>query len=310
MSEIARHQLLITLVHGTFGRGFFPQRQRRDRLPFWFEEGSPFLARLSTELGDISHKMTPLLWSGANSILVRDKTAHVLAEHLTAEHDEHPEATQLVIAHSHGGNVALRALHLLQKRAICEAGSANPLVVTLATPFIEIHQADFGRRPEQIRGVLLFLILTPSLLLPLLASILLFPSFWDMVVELDLVPMLTTIVITPIVLLSLWWIGQRATARQSQLDALKDATQVGGLMSDQRLLVIRAIDDEASLLLAFGTIVNYLTARSLSVVLFLYLLAFSILNAVFTFLGRGSIKDSHLSSAHLRKIAAPRYLRP
>jgi len=27
------------------------------------------------------------------------------------------------------------------------ADSANPLVVTLATPFIEIHRADFGERP-------------------------------------------------------------------------------------------------------------------------------------------------------------------
>jgi hypothetical protein len=34
---------------------------------FWFEDGSPFWARLATELGDIPHKITPVLWSGANS---------------------------------------------------------------------------------------------------------------------------------------------------------------------------------------------------------------------------------------------------
>jgi hypothetical protein len=74
MSEV-RHQLLITLVHGTWGRGFFPKiakfkqsvrrLMRRKRLapppPFWFEEGSPFRARLGTELGDIPHKIMPLL---------------------------------------------------------------------------------------------------------------------------------------------------------------------------------------------------------------------------------------------------------
>src|SRR6516162_458644 len=125
------HQLLITLVHGTWGRGFFLRRKRQNQRPLWFEEGSPFLTRLSTELGDIPHKITPLLWSGANSIFVRDKTAHVLAEYLSAEHIEHPQAAQLVIAHSHGGNIALRALHHLQNRdaQLCER--ANPLVVTL-----------------------------------------------------------------------------------------------------------------------------------------------------------------------------------
>ena len=68
-SEVQR-QLLITLVHGTWGRGFFPEFQRPNRRPFWFEDGSPFLARLSAELRDIPHKITPLLWSGANSIFV------------------------------------------------------------------------------------------------------------------------------------------------------------------------------------------------------------------------------------------------
>jgi hypothetical protein len=57
-----------------------------------------FLSRLSTELHDIPHKIKPLPWSGENSIVVRDKAAHVLAEHLSAEHTEQPQATQLVIA--------------------------------------------------------------------------------------------------------------------------------------------------------------------------------------------------------------------
>src|SRR5204863_9262977 len=137
---------------GTWPRGLFPRfvqfKQRLRELtrrrrpwkppPFWFEEGSPFRVRLSAELHHIPHKITPLLWSGANSIRVRDETAHILAEYLSAEHTEHPHATQLVIAHSHGGNIALRALHHLQARDArqqSEADNANPLLVTLATPF-------------------------------------------------------------------------------------------------------------------------------------------------------------------------------
>ena len=58
LSEV-RHQLLITTVHGTWGRGFFPKivrfkqwlrglirRKRLSAPPFWFEEGSPFRVRL------------------------------------------------------------------------------------------------------------------------------------------------------------------------------------------------------------------------------------------------------------------------
>jgi hypothetical protein len=104
------------------------RRQRRDPPPpFCFEEGSAFLARLSAGLGDIPHKIKPLLWSGENSTYERDKTAHVLADHLSTEHAAHPQATQLVIAHSHGGNIALRALHhLYQRDASCRrAASSN-----------------------------------------------------------------------------------------------------------------------------------------------------------------------------------------
>jgi hypothetical protein len=123
----------------------------------WFEEGSPFLTRLSTELGDIPHKITPLLWSGANSIFVRDKTAHVLAEYLSAEHIEHPQAAQLVIAHSHGGNIALRALYHLRK--LNGSQFVNPFVVTLATPFIEAHEAIFGSRASYVRLALVFAVM-------------------------------------------------------------------------------------------------------------------------------------------------------
>ena len=145
MSEVTRHQLLITLVHGTWPRGLFPMLRRQNRRPLWFEEGSPFLARLSAELGGIPHQIKPLPWTGDNSIIERDKAARVLAERLSAEHVEHPQAAQLTIAHSHGGNIALRALHHLRKcdaSQLCGAEGANPFVVTLAAPFIEIHQAN------------------------------------------------------------------------------------------------------------------------------------------------------------------------
>src|SRR5262249_26121263 len=206
MSEIAQHQLLITLVHGTwplgFFRTFFPRivrfkqrvreltrHQRRGPPPFWFEEGSHFLAHLTTELGDISYKIKPLRWTGENSIVKRDETAYVLAEHLSAEHAENPQAaTQLVIAHSHGGNIALRALHHLHQRDAyrsCGAEMPTPLVVTLATPFVEVHHADLGDRPTYVRlavflPILVMLLsrLAPEQLWPLARAIFPFDRFF------------------------------------------------------------------------------------------------------------------------------------
>jgi hypothetical protein len=275
MSEITRQQLLITLVHGTWPRGVFPRivrfkqwvreltrRQRRGPPPpFWFEEGSPFLARLSTELGDIAHKMKPLLWSGENSIVARDNTARVLAEHLSAEHAEHPQANQLVIAHSHGGNIALRALYLSQRRdsfQLCGRGSATPFVVTLATPFVDVHQANFGDRPTRVRIAISGCIFSLIWLLP----------FTIFKAELFSSPILIPVTVLLVLegFASWYWISRRVAARQNRVEALADATRFGPIASAQarRLLVIRAIDDEASLVLALGTIFNYGTTKAIA----------------------------------------------
>ncbi len=273
MSEV-RPQLLITVVHGTRPRGLLPEivrfkqwvrgLMRRKRLvppPFWFEKGSPFLDRLSTELGDIPHKITSLVWSGANSIFVRDKTAHVLVEQLSAEHAEHPQAAQLIIAHSHGGNIALRALRLLHQpdgSRVLEADGANPLVVTLATPFIEVQHADFGDEPGLVRAALILALWIPSWVL----TKALFPvnEFGK--------PLLISGAVTLVFAGFIWWywFSKRATRRrQNHVEALRTATRLGKIVSAhaQRSLIIRAVDDEASLLLAFSTIVNFFIARAI-----------------------------------------------
>jgi hypothetical protein len=289
MSEV-RPQLLITLVHGTWPRGFFrtffprlvrfkqrvrelTRRQSRDPPPFWFEEHSPFLTRLREELSDVPHKIKPLLWSGANSIYVRDKTAQALAEHLSAEHAEHPQDTQLIIAHSHGGNIALRALHHLQKHDASRSDgseSANPLVVTLATPFIEIHQADFGHRPSSIR----FAVLVAMWWLLQLLTVVVFPSAHSnlpMSTPTELSPSYSSLIFHalvtfPMVFIGWYWIKKRPAARQTKVQALSGATRLGEAVAPQRLLVIRAIDDEASLILALGAILNYITVKFIMLV--------------------------------------------
>jgi hypothetical protein len=274
MSEVARQQLLVTLVHGTWPRGFFPAlRRRRRRL--WFEEGSPFLAQLRAEFNGVAHKIKPLLWTGENSIYARDKVAHALAEDLLAEHAENPQVAQLIIAHSHGGNIALRAFHHMQTRDCSQRGAdaANPFVVTLASPFIEIHEADFGPRPLFIRIALMVALWIVSIFsaegLLLLVSVFLLPPMPKVYFSVILLIVLTVTSLS-IVLLGWWWIVRKAGARGNQVNALKDATRLRGLTFAQRLLVIRAIDDEASLVLALGAIFNYVTARFITYTLFLY----------------------------------------
>src|SRR5262249_43569475 len=104
---------------------------RRKRLgppPFWFEEGSPFLARLSTEPRDIPHKIKALPWCGANSIFIRDKIAVELAEDLSAEHAE--TATRL------GEIVSVQAQRLLIIRAIDDEASLVLAFSTIVNSFI------------------------------------------------------------------------------------------------------------------------------------------------------------------------------
>jgi hypothetical protein len=250
------------------------RRQPWEPPPFWFEEGSPFLARLSAELRDIPHKITRLLWSGENSISERDKIAHVLAEHLSAEHAEHPQATQLVIAHSHGGNIALHALyrlHQLDGSRLCEADSATPLVVTLATPFIEVQHADFGPEPTLVRTAVLLAVWIPLWVL----TKAIFPM-----AESNIAVLIGSVLALVLYGFSRWWFSERAILkRRSQVEDLSAATRLGEIVSAQaqRLLIIRAIDDEASLGLAFGTIVNYVTARAITYIRWVFLAPISIL---------------------------------
>lgn len=302
MSEVAQHQLLVTLVHGTWPRGFFPMLRRRNRGPLWFEESSPFLARLSAEFGDIPHKIKPLPWSGENSIFARDATAYVLAEYLSAEHNEHPQATQLIIAHSHGGNIALRALHLLQQRdssQLCGGDSAIPLVVTLATPFVEVHPADFGQRPSIVRiGICTSV-----------AMLLIFLAVAISGVEVHSPPMLifAAVVVLLTVFLSWYWISGKATvtARQNKVKVLTDATRFGEIVSAQaqRLLVIRAIDDEASLALALGTIFHYVATRTINYLFPVLLILIPLLSSMLALLPCGPSGGSRYRVAEVAAYA-------
>ena len=124
-------ELLITLVHGTWGRGMFPQLRTKmmHSKPAWFEDGSDFRKRLTAALGT-NVLFREFHWSGCNSIMARENAASTLANDLDRSRIEYPLLRYAVIGHSHGGTVALSALRRTS------AISGTWLFVSLATPFM------------------------------------------------------------------------------------------------------------------------------------------------------------------------------
>ncbi|TPI78499.1 hypothetical protein [Mesorhizobium sp. B2-8-9] len=122
----------ITLIHGTWGRGIFPS-DHASKLR-WFEEGSPFWNKLVGELqvAGLEHTVSAFKWSGDNSIVQRNIAAGKLADYLNQRRMALPESTSLCIAHSHGGNVALRAFHILA------SPQNDNLLVALSVPFLSV----------------------------------------------------------------------------------------------------------------------------------------------------------------------------
>lgn len=116
--------VVVTLVHGTFGR--LPGTDAR-----WAREGSPLRERLRAELGN-DVVFVPFRWSGMNWPAARYRAAAGLKEHFRAVAERHAARSHYVVAHSHGGNVALYAL-----RDAGRAGTELPRgAVCLSTPFI------------------------------------------------------------------------------------------------------------------------------------------------------------------------------
>jgi hypothetical protein len=128
---------MITLVHGTWPRGFFPKSLIMRLLglakPLWFQRKSPFREKLESSLKEASLdcEIRPFCWSGANAVFARDGAAQELAR-LLKDDLKSGNAPPIVIAHSHGGNVALRAMTHLG------ADASRVRIVTLATPFLRV----------------------------------------------------------------------------------------------------------------------------------------------------------------------------
>jgi hypothetical protein len=137
------------MVHGTWGgaqassrwHGFCRAARALLRAsppdPAWYDEGSVFRSRLESELRkeNIAATFRIFQWSGGNSVRDRARAADELSSQLASDPDN---ANSIVIAHSHGGNVAFLAISKLGSRG------ANVHLITLATPFVRIFPTRHG----------------------------------------------------------------------------------------------------------------------------------------------------------------------
>jgi hypothetical protein len=249
--------VFITMVHGTWPRnvwrdvfltpfygrwpgGFVPKN-------LWFADGSEFRNRLTAALSkrELSAQISPFLWSGANSVRERDRAAHQLVEHIRAKQSDYPSSTQVVIAHSHGGNVVLRALDQLG------VTRDEIFIATIATPFVEILRTKVS--PTETRRIDVMVVTTTSVLVPLYAV-----PVWDTYFRTLNVYVWYFIVALVCLLPFLLLYGLRAR-NPRKVDELVGLTSLSPSVRKHPLLVLRAPDDEASLALAAATIGNRLS---------------------------------------------------
>lgn len=117
---------IVTLVHGTIPHiGSI----RLAKAPTWIAPESSLCRAIDRELGGAQFQI--FTWSGRNSHRERLSAGHRLREHLECTGRLHPNAEHTIIAHSHGGNVAIYALRGLSP----DLRGKVARLVCLGTPF-------------------------------------------------------------------------------------------------------------------------------------------------------------------------------
>ena len=244
---------IVTLVHGTWGRGFFSS-DKPGKPPRWFEDGSKFRHEFAQELEALHipfAKIEVCNWSGANSIVARERAARQLASQLTAQRSLNPGALQLVIAHSHGGNIAVRAL------AHLDDTESKLLIATLATPFLEMfrHTQEHLSFSWIFRLVCLFLVSCAASYYLIVQHRL--PSsfytlyFWIMIIPIGL-------------LNGLEEKRRRFRAAPWGKVLVRYTSHVGLQKGLAELLILRGVDDEAALSIAAGALGRRLASMNAS----------------------------------------------
>jgi pimeloyl-ACP methyl ester carboxylesterase len=152
MTDSKKHTIVV--VHGTYASA-----------SDWWSRSGSFVNQLDDDLKKKhcsarcwQNSSEPFSWSGENSELARMTASHELESYLLdLENDEAIEKYH-VVAHSHGGNVALRALMQIGYLVLANPEASKlGCFITLGTPFTsKNYDSDDGRRVRWAKFVLLF----------------------------------------------------------------------------------------------------------------------------------------------------------
>jgi pimeloyl-ACP methyl ester carboxylesterase len=255
------NEIHLITVHGTWGRGFWRNRTvadlaKRRKPPWcfpgselpWFCAGSKFLKTLQSEL--LSRGLTSTVeafeWSGANSIVDRQKGGDDLAEMLKPLE----KSRVVLLAHSHGGSVALAALHRSDGPAV-EA-------VAMATPFIKLQdQTDVQDTSHLLEKWLAFLAFVGA---PIFLFYVVHRARLSMGVDVpDVIEYVIFLALPALAIAACFRSARVMPGRvyermKSSLDSRSDE-----LPPRHRLLVLRGFDDEAAHVIALGGITSFAT---------------------------------------------------
>lgn len=229
---------VVTLVHGTWGRGIFFLSEQAS----WTRDSSSLCTALRQRLV-AGVELRRFAWSGGNSHAARSQAADQLRDFLHDGLMRWPNATHYVIAHSHGGNVTLSAL---TDSVLAERVTG---VICLATPFLSAQERDLGRRPlEHLVGALVVVML----LTMWLSDRVLLPDSWPGPIRFSATIGVTSIVMGLIASFVKKW--REFVGRLKRELALP-------FVPPAQLLIVRSPADEASAVLVFSQFISQLTVR-------------------------------------------------
>lgn len=144
----AHPEIVVTLIHGTWARS-----------ATWVLPNSPLSAALVSAWGD-RIALLPFVWSGGNTLRAREHAASALRQHIGKVAARYPDAAHYLLAHSHGGNIALYALG--------EQATARRVhgLACLSTPFLHLRRRRLGRITVSsiVAGVVVWMIGSVSVL--------------------------------------------------------------------------------------------------------------------------------------------------
>jgi len=256
-------RLNVWLVHGTWARGIFaaaPTAESGAKRPIWSDPNSAFHNALAEKLQEegFHARIIPFLWSGANTVRLRDGVARDLARSIETSTED--GTLNVVIGHSHGGTIALTAAAEYLTTPI------DILVATLATPFIDMFP-KIDKRSDRYGAALgalhreqLTKLCFVSLLFGLLLCFAIRPfsgENWAYGIAF-VVALLFNLFLNTIY-------GRYGDSLNSVPPPYGSMARIAGV----RLLVLRGIDDEAALTIAAGAIQSLITAKLARIFTFL-----------------------------------------